>query len=122
MRAATLRAICGGGRYDNLLQRSAAWTFPRSASAWATWCWASCSGTGAWLPPDGVEHRRLLAAITEDDLPHVLGLAHELRDAGLRVEYALGPQAVGKQLKLADARKRPAARSWSGPTTGPGAR
>jgi histidyl-tRNA synthetase len=31
-------------------------------------------------------------------------LAHELRDAGLRAEYALGHQAVGKQLKLADAR------------------
>ena len=36
---------------------------------------------------------------------HVLALAHELRDAGLRVEYALGAQAVGKQLKLADARQ-----------------
>ena len=34
----------------------------------------------------------------------MLGLAHELRDAGLRVEYALAPQAVGKQLKLADTR------------------
>src|SRR6266481_8648882 len=42
--------------------------------------------------------------ITEADLPHVLALAHELRDAGLRAEYALGPQAVGRQLKLADAR------------------
>ena len=45
-----------------------------------------------------------LAAITEDDLPFVLALAHELRDAGLRAEYALSAQAVGKQLKLADAR------------------
>jgi histidyl-tRNA synthetase len=34
----------------------------------------------------------------------VLSLARRLRDAGLRVEYALSPQAVGKQLKLADAR------------------
>ena len=45
-----------------------------------------------------------LAAISADDLPHVLGLARELREGGLRVEYALAPQAVGKQLKLADAR------------------
>jgi histidyl-tRNA synthetase len=45
-----------------------------------------------------------LAFITQEDLPHVLSLAHRLRDAGLRVEYALSPQAVGKQLKLADAR------------------
>jgi histidyl-tRNA synthetase len=45
-----------------------------------------------------------LAVITQDDVPHVLGLARELRDAGLRVEYVLAPQAVGRQLKLADAR------------------
>jgi histidyl-tRNA synthetase len=45
-----------------------------------------------------------LAFITQEDLPHVLSLAHRLRDDGLRVEYALSPQAVGKQLKLADAR------------------
>jgi histidyl-tRNA synthetase len=45
-----------------------------------------------------------LAAVTEDDLPDVLAHAHALRDAGLRVEYALGAQAIGKQLKLADAR------------------
>jgi histidyl-tRNA synthetase len=45
-----------------------------------------------------------LAAIGGDDLPPMLGLAHELRDAGLRVEYALAPHAVGKQLKLADSR------------------
>jgi len=45
-----------------------------------------------------------LAAISQDDITEVLGLARELRDAGLRVEYALAPQAVGKQLKLADSR------------------
>ncbi len=31
-------------------------------------------------------------------------LPTSLREAGLRVEYALSPQAVGKQLKLADSR------------------
>jgi histidyl-tRNA synthetase len=46
-----------------------------------------------------------LAFITRDEIPHVVRLAHELRDAGLSVEYALSTQAVGKQLKLADARK-----------------
>jgi histidyl-tRNA synthetase len=38
------------------------------------------------------------------DVPHVLQLAHELRDAGLRVEYALSAQAIAKQLRLADTR------------------
>ncbi len=31
-------------------------------------------------------------------------LVHELRDAGISVEYALASQALGKQLKQADAR------------------
>ena len=34
----------------------------------------------------------------------VLEAAHALRDGGLGVEYALAPQALGKQLKLGDAR------------------
>ena len=38
-----LRAICGGGRYDNLLAALGGWTFRRLASVWATWCSASCS-------------------------------------------------------------------------------
>jgi histidyl-tRNA synthetase len=45
-----------------------------------------------------------VAGVTEQDLPHVLRLAHELRDGGVLVEYALSPQPLGKQLKLADAR------------------
>jgi histidyl-tRNA synthetase len=46
-----------------------------------------------------------LAAVTADDLPHLLALAHELRDGGFRVEYALGGSTVRKQLELADARR-----------------
>ena len=34
----------------------------------------------------------------------MLRLSHELRDAGIRVEYALNQSAVGKQLNLANAR------------------
>jgi len=45
-----------------------------------------------------------LVAVTSEDVPAVLGLAHELRDAGRRVEYALKAQSVAKQLKLASAR------------------
>ena len=46
-----------------------------------------------------------LAAVTEEDISHLLPLAHQLRDAGLRVEFPVGKAALGKQLKLADARK-----------------
>jgi histidyl-tRNA synthetase len=53
-------------------------------------------------PPSEPTVDIFLAAISQDDVAEVLGLARELRDGGLRVEYALAPQAVGKQLKLAD--------------------
>jgi histidyl-tRNA synthetase len=56
------------------------------------------------IPADASSIDVFLAFIAEEDLPDVLALAHRLRDQGLRVEYALGPQTVGKQLKLADAR------------------
>jgi histidyl-tRNA synthetase len=54
---------------------------------------------------DGAGVHVFLAFITQEDLPHVLLLAHLLRDRGLNVEYPLSPQSLGKQLKLADARK-----------------
>jgi histidyl-tRNA synthetase len=48
----------------------------------------------------------LVAAVTDDDLPHVIALVHRLRDAGLAAEHALGTPVpgLGKQLKAADAR------------------
>ena len=88
-----LRAICGGGRYDKLLQRSAAWTCPRSASAWATWCSAELLRDRGLVPADGVEHRRVPRRRSpRTTCPTCSRSAHELRDAGLRVEYALGPR------------------------------
>jgi histidyl-tRNA synthetase len=46
----------------------------------------------------------LVAGVTGEDAPHVLRLAHDLRDAGVRVEYSFKQDGLGKQLKLADAR------------------
>jgi histidyl-tRNA synthetase len=45
-----------------------------------------------------------VAAPAPEERPAALALAHQLRDLGWRVEYALGHQHLGKQLKLADAR------------------
>ena len=57
------------------------------------------------LPAPGPSAEVFLAAVTPEDRPFVLGLAHELRDSGFRVEYALVDQTVAKQFKLADARR-----------------
>jgi histidyl-tRNA synthetase len=101
----TLRAICGGGRYDNLLSGLGGVDLP-----------ALGFGMGDVVLSELLKERGLtavattgldvfIAAVTTDDQPDLLALAHELRDAGLRVEYALGVSSVRKQLELADARR-----------------
>jgi histidyl-tRNA synthetase len=100
----TLRAICGGGRYDGLLQALGGVDLPALGFGMGDVVLGELLRDRGLVPTDVASIDVFLAAITEDDVPFMLALAHELRDAGLRAEYALGPQAVGKQLKLADAR------------------
>ena len=99
-----LRAICGGGRYDNLLESLGGVDLPALGFGMGDVVLGELLRERGLAPPAAATIDVFLAAITQDDLAEVLGLARELRDAGLRVEYALAPQAVGKQLKLADAR------------------
>ena len=100
----TLRAICGGGRYDNLLEAVGGVQLPAVGFGMGDVVLGELLKDRSLLPSGTSSIDVFLAFITRDDVPHVLALAHELRDAGLRVEYALTPQAIGKQLKLADAR------------------
>jgi histidyl-tRNA synthetase len=100
----TLRAICGGGRYDNLLDAIGAVKLPAVGFGMGDVVLAELLKEKGLLPSDISSIDVFLAFITKDDLGPMLALAHQLRDAGLRVEYALSPQTVGKQLKLADAR------------------
>jgi histidyl-tRNA synthetase len=99
-----LRAICGGGRYDNLLESLGGVDLPALGFGMGDVVLAELLRERGLAPPAQPTVDVFLAAIGQDDLAEVLGLARELRDGGLRVEYALAPQAVGKQLKLADTR------------------
>jgi histidyl-tRNA synthetase len=100
----TLRAICGGGRYDNLLQALGGVDLPALGFGMGDVVLGELLKERGLLPADVSSIDVFIAAVTEDDLVPVLELSRQLRDAGLRVEYALGAQPVGKQLKLADAR------------------
>ncbi len=99
-----LRAICGGGRYDNLLASLGGVDLPALGFGMGDVVLGELLRERGLVPAEASSVDLFLAGITAEDLPHVLGLAHQLRESGLRVEYALAPQAVGKQLKLADAR------------------
>jgi histidyl-tRNA synthetase len=100
-----LRAICGGGRYDNLLSSLGGVDLPAVGFGMGDVVLGELLKDRGLAPPLPSPIDVLVAGITEQDLPHVLQVTHELRDAGIRVEYALSLQPVGKQLKLADARE-----------------
>ncbi|MGH7535402.1 MAG: histidine--tRNA ligase, partial [Gemmatimonadales bacterium] len=100
----TLRAIAGGGRYDNLLQALGGVDLPALGFGMGDVVLAELLRERGQVPGEVGRVDIFVAGVTAEDLPHVLAVVRELRDAGLRVEYALSAQAVGKQLRLADAR------------------
>lgn len=98
-----LRAICGGGRYDTLLEQSGGPDLPalgfgmgdvvlgellraRSISG------AKQQGLDCWVVTAGAD---------PDAMADAMRIATQLRGAGLGVEYALRPQSSDKQVKAA---------------------
>jgi histidyl-tRNA synthetase len=100
----TLRAICGGGRYDNLLKELGGVDLPALGFGMGDVVLSELLKEKGLVPDQISGVDVFLAFIGQDDLPHVLSLAHQLRAAGIRAEYMMSPQVIGKQLKLADAR------------------
>src|SRR5437016_6232959 len=108
-RGKELRAICGGGRYDSLIQEVAGIDLP-------------CVGFGMGDVVLGEllreRHQRFeapgqldafLVAVGGEDVAPVLRLAAQLRERGVAAEYALRNQPIRKQLELAAARGAPRA-------------
>jgi histidyl-tRNA synthetase len=100
-----LRAICGGGRYDNLLQQVGGVDLPALGFGMGDVVLGELLKERGLAPNAPTGAQVFLVSVTAQDRPAVLRLAHDLRDAGLRVEYALDDDKMGKQLKLADARR-----------------
>lgn len=105
----SLRAICGGGRYDGLLKVLGGVDLP-----------ALGFGMGDVVLGELLRERKssfeapgqldaFLVAVSGDDVAPVLRLAHDLRDRGVAVEYGLRHAAIRKQLELAAARGAPRA-------------
>ena len=101
----SLRAICGGGRYDNLLKALGGVDLPALGFGMGDVVLSELLKERGLVPSFEQRLDVFLAAVTDEDVPHLLPLAHQLRDAGLRVEFPVGKSALAKQLKLADARK-----------------
>jgi histidyl-tRNA synthetase len=100
-----LRAICGGGRYDDLLERVGGVALPALGFGMGDVVLGELLRERGLGPAAAPAAEVFLVGATPDDRPAVLRLAHELRERGMAVEYALAADKIGKQLKLADARR-----------------
>jgi histidyl-tRNA synthetase len=100
----SLRAICGGGRYDSLLKSLGGVDLPCVGFGMGDVVLGEliAERDGAAVAPPSVDV--FVASVTEEDRTAALEAAQALRSRGMRVEYALKKQALGKQLELASAR------------------
>ncbi|HWA39972.1 MAG TPA: His/Gly/Thr/Pro-type tRNA ligase C-terminal domain-containing protein, partial [Gemmatimonadales bacterium] len=98
----SLRAICGGGRYDNLTGAVGGVELP-----------AVGFGMGDVVLGELLKEKGKVPAyagsidvfvVGDATTPAVLKLTHDLRDAGIRAEFALGGQTLSKQQDIAKAR------------------
>ncbi|UCD25080.1 MAG: ATP phosphoribosyltransferase regulatory subunit, partial [Gemmatimonadota bacterium] len=99
-----LRAICGGGRYDGLLAALGGVDLPAVGFGMGDVVLGELLTQSGDKPHRPLGLDAFLVAVTGEDVQHVLRMASQLRDRGLRVEYALKHQSVAKQLKLAASR------------------
>ena len=102
-RKGELRAIAGGGRYDNLIEQVCGVDLP-----------ALGFGMGDVVLTELLKDRNLLpkagwgldcyVVIADEALrPEALKLIHKLREEGIAVDYSLTETKVGRQFQMADA-------------------
>jgi histidyl-tRNA synthetase len=100
----SLRAICGGGRYDGLLKVLGGVDLPALGFGMGDVVLGELLKARGPADQASTKLDAFLIAVSGEDVAPVLKLAHELRDRGVAVEYGLRPAAIRKQLELAAAR------------------
>ena len=100
-RKGELRAISGGGRYDGLMNALADVDMPAAGFGWGDVVLGELLRDRGLLPSTPLAPDYWVLASDEQDCHLVQRIAGELRRRGRRVEYALRPQQMSKQLKAA---------------------
>jgi histidyl-tRNA synthetase len=98
-----LRAICGGGRYDNLLAQVGGVSLPALGFGMGDVVLRELLSDRGLLPDARPVLDYYVIAVTPEQRAQVLALVHRLRDGGASVDYAFKTQGVGKQFKNASA-------------------
>jgi len=102
--AKKLRAICGGGRYDDLLKSLGGPDLPALGFGMGDVVLGELLKERNVAPKASTELGAFLVAVSGEDVATVLQLAHAMRERGIAVEYGLRHAAVRKQIELAAAR------------------
>jgi histidyl-tRNA synthetase len=97
----SLRAICGGGRYDTLLKQMGGSDLPMVGFGMGDVVLGELITAREGPPVAGAAVAVFVATVGGEDRPEALRVAHALRERGLGVEFSLKHQAIGKQLELA---------------------
>ena len=98
-----LRAICGGGRYDDLLKRVGGVDVPALGFGMGDVVLTELLRDRGLLPDTAHSLDYYLIAVGPEQRAATLSLAHRLREAGHSCEYSFKAQGVGKQFKNASA-------------------
>src|SRR5213594_1120178 len=100
----SLRAICGGGRYDGLLKALGGVDLPALGFGMGDVVLGELLKERGPADQASTKLDAFLIAVSGEDVAPLLQLAHRLRDLGVAVDYGLRPAAIRKQLELAAAR------------------
>jgi histidyl-tRNA synthetase len=96
-----LRAICGGGRYDDLLSTIGGVDLPALGFGMGDVVLTELLRSRDLLPTPELASEFWVAADDESMLPDVMTVARRLRSKSRSVEYALKSQTLARQLKTA---------------------
>lgn len=98
-----LRAIAGGGRYDNLLRVVSGTDLPALGFGMGDVVLRELLESRGLLPEAGRSVDFYVIGVGPEQRPDVLSIVHRLRERGHVVDYGFKQQGVGKQLKAAAA-------------------
>jgi histidyl-tRNA synthetase len=102
-RKGELRAIAGGGRYDNLIERVSGVDLPALGFGMGDVVLGELLKDRGLLPKNDGDLDCYVVIADEALRGEALKLIHQLRDAGIAVDYAFTPAKVGKQFQAASA-------------------
>lgn len=103
-RKGELRAVCGGGRYDDLLAAVSDLELSAVGFGMGDVVLGELLRERGLLPDGAPGPEYYIVTITDDERPTLRRLARRLRDAGHSVAYTLRQVGVGKQFKDANSR------------------